>query len=294
MPSLKEVRTRITSVKSTQQITSAMKMVAASKLRKAQTSILQLRPFAAHQKMLLQQLTAGLGEKKANIYGEVREGGKVLYVVFTSNRGLCGAYNTNVIKQMNAIIAANSTTKNGNGFALVTIGRKASEFYAKQPVEVLATHDDLYDQLTYAKAVPVAENFIQLYLSGEYNRIVFIYHQFKNAVVQKLQVEQFLPVESPEQDESNNHVGVEYIYDPSLEEILDDLVPQILKTQFYKALLDSWASELGARMTAMSQATDNANELLKDLKLTYNKARQAAITKEILEIVGGAEALKNQ
>lgn len=294
MPNLKEVRTRITSVKSTQQITSAMKMVAASKLRKAQTSILQLRPFAAHQKMMLQQLTAGLGEKKANIYGEVREGGKVLYVAFSSNRGLCGAYNTNVIKQMNAIIASTRAARKGDTISLITIGRKVSEFYAKQPVEVLATHDDLYDQLSYANAVPVAEELIQLYLSGEYDRIVFVYHQFKNAVVQKLQVEQFLPVESPEQDENNNHVGVEYIYDPSLEEILDDLVPQILKTQFYKSLLDSWASELGARMTAMSQATDNANELLKDLKLTYNKARQAAITKEILEIVGGAEALKNQ
>ncbi len=293
MPSLKEVRTRITSVKSTQQITSAMKMVAASKLRKAQTSILQLRPFAAQQKLLLQQLTAGLGDKTPNVYGREPESGKVLYVVFSSNRGLCGAYNTNVIKQMNALLARHRIDNNIQHVSLMTIGKKVSEFFARQQVNIVSSHDELYDQMSYAKAVAVAEDLMKKFVSGEYDRILFVYHQFKNAVVQKLQVEQFLPVESPENENGGAHHEVEYIFDPSRTEILEDLVPQILKTQFYKALLDSWASELGARMTAMSQATDNASELLKELRLTYNKARQAAITKEILEIVGGAEALKN-
>lgn len=293
MPSLKEVRIRITSVKSTQQITSAMKMVSASKLRKAQTNILQLRPFAAHQKLLLQQLTSGTGAGNAGKYSEQREDGKTLYVIFTSNRGLCGAYNANVIKQMNALAAGHRAENSGSPFALITIGRKATEFFAKLPVEVLSSHDELYDQLNFASAVPIAENLIQRYLSGEFSKVVFVYHQFRNAVVQYLQTEQFLPVESPEATGNEGHGDIEYIFDPSKEEILQQLIPQILKTQFYKALLDSWASEQGARMTAMSQATDNASELLKELKLTYNKARQAAITKEILEIVGGAEALKN-
>jgi len=270
-----------------------MKMVSASKLRKAQNNILQLRPFAAHQKLLLQQLASGTDSENAGKYSEQREEGKVLYVIFSSNRGLCGAYNANVIKQMIALADQHRTENNRTPFALVTIGRKASEFFAKQPVEVLSSHDELYDQLSFANAAPVAENLIQLYLSGEYSKIVFVYHQFRNAVVQYLQTEQFLPVESPEPDTEHEHGDIEYIFDPSKEEILQQLVPQILKTQFYKALLDSWASEQGARMTAMSQATDNASELLKDLKLTYNKARQASITKEILEIVGGAEALKN-
>lgn len=271
-----------------------MKMVAASKLRKAQTSILQLRPFAAQQKLLLQQLTAGLGDKAQNIYGREPQSGKILYVVFSSNRGLCGAYNTNVIKQMNVLLAQHRVNKDIQLVSLLTIGKKVSEFFARQQVNIVSSHDGLYDQMSYAKAVAVAEDLMNRFVSGEYDRILFVYHQFRNAVVQKLHVEQFLPVESPENETPGSaHHEVEYIFDPSREEILEDLVPQILKTQFYKALLDSWASELGARMTAMSQATDNASELLKDLRLTYNKARQAAITKEILEIVGGAEALKN-
>lgn len=290
MPSLKEVRTRIASVKSTQQITSAMKMVAASKLRRAQAGILQLRPFAGEQKKLLQQLIAATGGAKS-AYGEERATNRILYVAFSSNRGLCGAYNSNVIKQTAGLLAEEANTETSP--ALVTIGRKGTEFFAKTPVKVVASYDSLYDRLSYASAVEVADDLIQLFVSGEYDRVIFIYHRFKNAVVQNLQVEQFLPVEYEHEQPGAEQEEIEYIFDPSKEEILEELIPRILKTQFFKALLDAWASELGARMTAMSQATDNASELLKELRLTYNKARQAAITKEILEIVGGAEALKN-
>lgn len=294
MPNLKEVRTRITSVKSTQQITSAMKMVSASKLRKAQTSILKLRPYATQQKALLQVLSAAVEGDRESTYSRKQAGGKILYVVFSSNRGLCGAFNANVIKQTNALL---NTHKTGGELAtvdLMTIGKKVTEFYTKQGVKLVGHHDDLYDSLSFAKAVEVAGELLEKYLSGEYDRIVFVYHKFINAVIQKLQVEQFLPVENVETTDKKNWKEPEFIFDPSKEEILENLVPQILKTQFYKALLDSWASELGARMTAMSQATDNASELLKQLRLTYNKARQAAITKEILEIVGGAEALSKR
>lgn len=290
MPSLKEVRTRITSVKSTQQITSAMKMVAASKLRKAQTGILQLRPYAASQKQLLQQLSSGTGHSMQE-FSQQKEGNRTLLVVFSSNRGLCGAFNTNVIKQVNALLLEASDRK--EEISLLTIGRKVSEFYAKIPVNRIASYDKLYESMTFADSSEVADHLMKLYVSGEYSRILFVYHQFKNAVVQKLQVEQFLPVENGNGEPGHHDQDTDYIFDPSREEILTELIPRILKTQLFKALLDSYASELGARMTAMSQATDNASELLKELRLTYNKARQAAITKEILEIVGGAEALKN-
>ena len=291
MPNLKEVRTRITSVKSTQQITSAMKMVAASKLRKAQTSILTLRPYAKQQKLLLQELIAATkGNVKTPFSGGPAEG-KILYVIFSSNRGLCGAFNTNVFKKTNALLTEHQATETVDTIALMTVGKKATEFYTKLGARVVGSHDHLYDNLEHKKAWAVAQELIELYLSDEYSRIVFVYHKFINAVVQKIQVEQFLPIEAPEKTEDRHRAESEFIFDPTEEEILHDLIPQILKTQFYKALLDSWASELGARMTAMSQATDNASEMLKELRLTYNKARQAAITKEILEIVGGAEAL---
>lgn len=291
MPNLKEVRTRITSVKSTQQITSAMKMVAASKLRKAQTSILKLRPYAAQQKRLLQVLSAAVESDHGTAFSRKNSGGKILYVVFSSNRGLCGAFNANVIKQTNALLVTHSNAGDVASADLMTIGKKVTEFYTKQKVKLIGHHDDLYNSLSYGKSLEVAEELLEKYLTGEYDRIVFVYHKFINAVIQKLQVEQFLPVEGAETTNKKDWKEPEFIFDPSKEEILENIVPQILKTQFYKALLDSWASELGARMTAMSQATDNASELIKQLRLTYNKARQAAITKEILEIVGGAEAL---
>ncbi|MBK6965137.1 MAG: ATP synthase F1 subunit gamma [Bacteroidales bacterium] len=294
MASLKEVRTRIASVKSTQQITSAMKMVAASKLRKAQTGIIQLRPFAQKQKQMLQELSAGSESLDSGSYSNVRTGNRLLLVVLSSNRGLCGAFNSNVIKQTVAIASGYGKPGKSSDLALITIGRKATEYFQRLNYNILESHDDLYDNLTFSNTSAIAEKLMQLFRDGHYDKIVFVYHQFKNAVTQKLLTEQFLPVEPPDDGDKSDSTATDFIFDPSKEEILEVLVPQILKTQVYKAVLDSWASELGARMTAMSQATDNASELLKDLKLTYNNARQASITKEILEIVGGAEALKNQ
>lgn len=293
MASLKEVRNRITSVKSTQQITSAMKMVAASKLRKAQTGILQLRPFARRQQTLLQQLNAGSGNNLPAEYAEKRTTNKTLLVVLSSNRGLCGAFNANVIKQANIVSKRLKQDNHQTEISIITIGRKVTEYFKKSGVEVLGSYDEIYDNLNFEQASTLADSLIEKYTSKEFDRILIIYHQFKNAVVQYLITEQMLPVE-PLTKEDAGHAKVDYIFDPSREEILFSLVPRILRTQLYKALLDSWASEQGARMTAMSQATDNAAELLKELKLTYNKARQAAITKEILEIVSGAEALKNR
>lgn len=291
MANLKEVRTRIASVKSTQQITSAMKMVAASKLRKAQTSILKLRPFATQQKLLLQELIAATNGNIDTPFAAIPTEEKILYVVFSSNRGLCGAFNTNIIKKAITLLTEHQANETVDTIALATIGRKATEFFTKRGVKLIGSYDYLYDNLEHEIAGSVAQELIDLFLSGEYTRIIFVYHDFINAITQKIQVEQFLPIEAPVKSEDRNNSESDFIFDPSEEEILQELIPQILKTQFYKALLDSWASELGARMTAMSQATDNASELLKDLRLTYNKARQAAITKEILEIVGGAEAL---
>lgn len=292
MASLKEVRNRITSVKSTQQITSAMKLVAASKLRKAQTSILQLRPFAQKQVELLQHLSSDSNITLPGGLSDERPANRVLFVVFSSNRGLCGAFNTNVIKQTNSLIASVKDADTSVDITLLTIGRKVSEFFAKTSYRILAVHDEIYDNLTFSKASELAEKLIDKFEKKEYDKIFLVYHQFKNAVVQKLITEQFLPVE-PASSENTAGTNTDYIFEPSRIEILESIVPRILKTQLYKALLDSWASEQGARMTAMSQATDNASELLKELKLSYNKARQAAITNEILEIVSGAEALKN-
>lgn len=292
MANLKEVRNRIASVKSTQQITSAMKMVAASKLRRAQTGILQLRPFAQKQQQLLQNLSAGADVELPGGLSEKRTTKRILFVVLSSNRGLCGAFNSNVIKQTNiesrAIIAASHDVE----INMITIGRKASEYFAKSNFKLVESHDGIYDELTYGRAAQLADHLIDLFTKKLYDKVYIVYHQFKNAVVQYLVTEQFLPVE-PIISEKEDGAQSEYIFDPSRDEILASIVPRILRTQLYKALLDSWASEQGARMTAMSQATDNATELLKELKLTYNKARQAAITNEILEIVSGAEALKN-
>ncbi len=290
MASLKEVRNRIASVKSTQQITSAMKMVAASKLRKAQTGILTLRPYAQKQQLLLQKLSAGADVELPGGLSDKRETNRTLFVAFSSNRGLCGAFNSNVIKKtMNSVNEVNLLNK-GSEAAIITIGRKATEFFERSELKPVASFDSVYDDLTVSNAADIADKLTEMFIQGKYDKIVLIYHQFKNAVVQKLITEQFLPVEPDSTDIKGNAVS-DYIFEPSRDEILISLVPRILRTQLYKALLDSWASEQGARMTAMSQATDNASELLNELKLTYNKARQAAITNEILEIVSGAEAL---
>jgi len=292
MASLKEVRIRIASVNSTQQITSAMKMVAASKLRKAQTGILQLRPFAQKQLMLLRQLSVGSENALPGGLSGKPNSDRVLLVVLSSNRGLCGAFNSNVIKRVNILINEFESDNQKAKVSLITIGKKATEFFSKVNSRVIESYDDIYDNLTFEEAGKLGNHLMELFTSHQYGKILLVYHQFKNAVIQYLITEQFLPVERLAKEE-NDVAELDYIFDPSRDEILTSLVPRILKTQLYKALLDSWASEQGARMTSMSQATDNASELLKALKLTYNKARQAAITNEINEIVSGAEALKS-
>ncbi len=297
MANLKEVRIRITSVQSTQQITSAMKMVAASKLRRAQNAILQMRPYAAKLKEILQNLSASLDvSDDSSIYSEMRAPNKVLIVVIASNRGLCGAFNANVIKLANNLIREKYQEQFEKGnLSLVTIGKKVSEFFGKrEEFNVLEVHDDIYNDLSFEKVSVIAENLMDGFGDKKFDRIEVIYNQFKNAASQILTTEQFLPVEKIGGDEveTERQENIDYIFEPVKEDIVHDLIPKSLKIQLYKAILDSNASEHGARMTAMHKATDNAQELLKDLNLAYNKARQAAITNEILEIVSGAEALK--
>jgi F-type H+-transporting ATPase subunit gamma len=292
MPSLKEVRIRIASVKSTQQITSAMKMVAASKLRKAQNAILKMRPYAAKLREILQNLSASVDSAEGSIYSRRKPAGKVLLVVLTSNRGLCGGFNSNIIKGTLQHIRENYPSLDHDSVHLMTIGRKGSEFFTRRGFRVISTQDEIFEKLNWENAVVLAEEIMKLFADGTYDRVTFIYNQFKNAAMQRVTEEQFLPVEPPKLAETVQKVQMDYIFEPSKEEIINELIPKSLKIQFYKALLDSNASEHGARMTAMHQATDNAGQLLKELSLAYNKARQAAITKEILEIVSGAEALK--
>lgn len=296
MANLKEVRVRIASVQSTQQITSAMKMVAASKLRRAQNAILQMRPYAAKLKEILQNLSSSLDvSDDSSIYSEMRSPNKVLIVVIASNRGLCGAFNANVIKAANRLIKEKYQKQYDAGnLSLITIGKKVSEFFVKKNYNVLEVHDDIYNNLSFENVGVISENLMNLFEDRKYDRIEVIYNQFKNAASQILTTEQFLPVEKIVEDESPTakHENIDYIFEPDKEEIVHDLIPKSLKIQLYKAILDSNASEHGARMTAMHKATDNAQEMLKDLNLAYNKARQAAITNEILEIVSGAEALK--
>jgi F-type H+-transporting ATPase subunit gamma len=290
MPSLKEVRTRITSVNSTQQITSAMKMVAASKLRRAQMAIVNMRPYAKKLNEILQNVTASLDDSEENVYGDERAVKRALIVSITSNRGLCGAFNANVIKKTRELMEHEFANADVD---IITIGKKATDFFAKDEYNHMGSYDEFFTKLSFEKVSPLATELLQKFADKEYDKIYVVYNQFKNAATQITTAEQLLPVAAPEKAEDAPKTNSNYLFDPSQEAIVSSLLPSILKTQFYKALLDSFASEHGARMTAMQQATDNAQEMLRDLKLTYNKARQAAITGEILEIVGGAEALKN-
>ncbi len=292
MPNLKEVRNRITSVSSTKQITSAMKMVSAAKFRKAQQAIVKLRPYANKLKEIMQNVSAGENDAVESPYSQVRTPEKVLLIVVTSNKGLCGAFNTNVIKKTILLIHEKYATQyNNNELKLITFGKKASEYFSKRDFVVEAKFDSIYDQLNFENASKIAEKVMNSFATKEYDCVEIIYNQFKNAATQVLSNESFLPLSNTE---TNTLVKqkADYIYEPNKQVILQDLIPKSLKIQLFKVLLDSYASEHGARMTAMHKATDNADELLKELKLTYNKARQAAITKEILEIVSGAEALK--
>jgi len=286
MANLKEIRNRINSVSSTMQITSAMKMVSAAKLKKAQDAITAMRPYAEKLTELIQNISSTLEGDAAGVYAEQREVNKVLLVVVTSNRGLCGAFNANVIKATRTLIDKTYADKQVD---VLTIGKKGYDLVGKTET-VFANRSDLFDALTFVNVEAVAQQIMDAFIEGSYDKVEVVYNQFKNAATQIVQTEQFLPLK-PIETESN--VTVDYIYEPSKEEIILNLIPASLKTQLYKAVLDSNAAEHGARMTAMHKATDNAKDLRDQLKLTYNKARQAAITNEILEIVGGAEALNN-
>ena len=285
MANLKEIRIRITSVGSTMQITSAMKMVSAAKLKRAQDAIIQMRPYSNKLTELLVNLSSTLDSSEGGMYSQKREEKRILLVTITSNRGLCGGFNANIIKKATSLIQneyKNSKTD------ILSIGKKSSDYFIKNGFNVTSKHDDLYTDLNFKNTSIIAESIMDKFANSDYDKIVLIYNQFKNAATQNLMNEQFLPVESPNQSESK--IG-DYIFEPNKNEIVEQLIPKSLKTQLYKAVRDSYASEHGARMTAMHKATDNAGDLRKDLTLQYNKARQAAITGEILEIVGGAEAL---
>ena len=291
MANLKEVRLRITSVSSTQQITSAMKMVSAAKLRRAQDAILQMRPYAGKLREILENLSASLSGNEG-VYSKQRPVKNVLMVVITSNRGLCGGFNANVVKRTTRAIREEYSAAK---IHYLCIGKKGGDFFRKTnytaALPELGNVNTLYDHLDFAHVAPVAVAIMKAFAEGTYDKVVLVYNQFKNAAVQVTQAEQFLPVVPTPAEEGAKTNKADYIFEPSREEIVLDLIPRSLKTQLYKAMLDSQASEHGARMTAMHKATDNAKDLLRDLRISYNKARQAAITNEILEIVGGAEAL---
>ncbi len=296
MANLKEVRIRIASVNSTQQITKAMKMVSAAKLKRASDAIVQMRPYADKLKEMLTNLTENL-EGDASVYSQDREVKNALLIVVTSNRGLAGAFNTNAIKTANQLIAKKyaSQQKNGN-LHIVAIGKKAQDYYSRNKYQVIGNNNELFNSLNFSNATLVIDEVMKGYSEGKYDRVELIYNQFKNAAIQILVSEQLLPMAKPVESlekvkkETSSH-KTDYILEPSAEEIVKELIPKSIKVSFYKALLDSHASEHGARMTAMDKATENAGDLLKALKLSYNQARQASITNEILEIVGGANAL---
>ncbi len=291
MASLKEVRSRIQSVSSTQQITKAMKMVSAAKLRRAQDSIIQIRPYAQKLSAILSNLSAGAEDSLVSRLSEVRPERRILLVVITSDRGLSGAFNSNIIKATNYILANRYKEQAERGNVhLMCIGRKGWDYFRKRNIKLNESHVNVFGNLKFESAKGAAEEAIQSYLNGEYDRVELIYNEFKNVATQIIRTEQFLPIVEAEAQEQSAS-GTDYILEPSADAIIDELTPKSLKIQFYKALLESNASEHGARMTAMDKATENAGELIKELKLTYNRTRQAAITKEILEIVGGAEAL---
>ncbi|WP_285650408.1 ATP synthase F1 subunit gamma [Allomuricauda sp. NBRC 101325] len=285
MANLKEIRNRISSIGSTMQITSAMKMVSAAKLKKAQDAITAMRPYADKLTELLQGLSASLEGDGGSEYAIGRPVNKVLVVSITSNRGLCGAFNSNIIKQSNLLVAE---TYAGKQVDFVTIGKKGNDILRKKNT-IVANHSGVFDDLTFDNVAEIAEFLMEQFTSGQYDKIDLVYNKFKNAATQIVMTEKFLPISV----EGETNGASDYIFEPSKAEIVEQLIPKSLKTQLYKAIRDSFASEHGARMTAMHKATDNAGELKNELTLTYNKARQAAITNEILEIVGGAEALNN-
>jgi len=294
MPSLKEIRSRRASVSSTRQITSAMKMVAAARLKKAQEAIVRFRPYADKLKEILGSVGDALKDDEENKYARIRDKEKILLVLITSNRGLCGAFNSNVIKAtIQRALTRYGEQMMASHVDFIAIGKKGYEFLRRKGYNVIFNGSEIFDELTFERVSIIAAMIMKLFAEEEYDQVDIIYNRFKNAATQILTEEQFLPIQMEElADESTATAHVDYIFEPSKRYIVQELIPRSLKLEFYKAILDSHASEYGARMTAMHKATDNATELLKELSLQYNKARQAAITKEILEIVSGAEALK--
>lgn len=291
MANLKEIRNRIQSVGSTMQITSAMKMVSAAKLKRAQDSIVQMRPYAEKLKDILGNLSATL-DLSENPFSEVREEKNVLIVPITSNRGLCGGFNNNIIKRVNTLLNEH------NGTAAVTIlpiGKKVkdafkSSSFINKDEDLPNNLEELFNDLTFERVADLADLLTDKFIAGNYDKVVIVYNQFVNAAVQKVTIEQLLPIVPAEEAKD---LGTEYIFEPNKQEIVEDIIPKTIRIQLFKGILDSWASEHGARMTAMHKATDNAGAMKRALTLEYNKARQAAITAEILEIVGGAEALNS-
>ncbi|ARN78344.1 ATP synthase F1 subunit gamma [Nonlabens spongiae] len=291
MANLKEIRNRISSVSSTMQITSAMKMVSAAKLKKAQDAITAMRPYSDKLTEILQSLSSTLEGDAGSVYAEQRDVERALVVAVTSNRGLAGAFNSNIIKEL---IRLNQNELKGVAVSYMTVGKKANDFVSKDGT-VLSNKSDLFDDISFENVAVIAEELMELFATNEFDKIILVYNSFKNAATQIVRTEDFLPLKPVAQDAEalQKQKEMDYIFEPSKIEIIEELIPKSLKMQLYKAVRDSWASEHGARMTAMHKATDNATELRDQLKLTYNKARQAAITNEILEIVGGAEALND-
>ena len=297
MANLKEVRTRINSVNSTMQITSAMKMVSASKLRKSQNAITALRPYASKLQEIMSRLSSSLQASAEGVYAKIHkenpEDEKILLIAVASNKGLCGVFNVNVLRETLRLLSEDYKVQYDKGNVdILCISKKIEETLKFRKYHVSGNENELLDKLSYENALPFAEKLMNDFVEEKYDRIIFIYNQFKNAGTQILTKEQFLPIVGAEPVEEDEHPAdeVEYIFQPSKEEILNSLIPNSLKLQLYKILLDSFTSEHGARMVSMTQATDNAAELLKELNLSYNKARQGAITNEIIEIVGGANA----
>jgi len=291
MPNLKEVRNRITSVGSTMQITSAMKMVSAAKLKRAQDAITQMRPYAEKLQEILQNVSSSL-DTSENAYARKSATKNVLIVAISSNRGLAGAFNANIIKKTWSLI---NNDYNGCTITVLPIGKKIADAFKRTDYHIHGSHlphnlNEVFDNLTYDNVAPIAEKVMSAFTLGDFDKVVLVYNQFKNAAVQVVKEEQFLPIDTAQSSNGSNN-ATDYIFEPNKEFIVEELIPRSLKTQFYKSLLDSLASEHGARMTAMHKATDNAKDMLRDLKISYNKARQTAITTEILEIVAGAEAL---
>ncbi|GAP69875.1 ATP synthase F1 subcomplex gamma subunit [Bacteroidales bacterium 6E] len=291
MAGLKEIRTRITSIKTTRQVTSAMKMVSAAKLKKAQDAIINFRPYANRLQEIMEQVAGSLKEENISPYCAARESGNILLVIVTSNRGLCGGFNSNIIRKFQELLS----TKYSEAFAsgkvkVMSVGKQGERQLKSARIKVDFSANDVWDSFSYAEVESLAKRLLKDFENGVFDKVEIIYNEFVNAAMQRPIVQEFLPVKIHEADNIGDEGLV--LYEPSRASIAMEMIPRMLRTQFYKAMLDSWAAEHGARMTAMHMATDNATDLINELTLVYNKARQASITKEILEISAGAEALR--